>query len=98
STPKGPMSRAGRKTAVSTSPGGSRRRPATAALLAASTAALLAYPACVTTKEGDAMRADITALRARLDDIDKRDKEYKEQVVRLRKVLDQATALLTRNS
>jgi TolA-binding protein len=64
----------------------------------AATASLLAHPACVTTKEGDAMRADITALRARLDDIDKRDKEYKEQVVRLRKVLDQATALLTRNS
>ena len=44
------------------------------------------------------MRADIADLRARLDEIDKRDKEYKEQVVRLRKVLDQATALLTRNS
>ena len=44
------------------------------------------------------MQADITALRARLDEIDKRDKEYKEQVVRLRKVLDEATALLTRNS
>jgi len=44
------------------------------------------------------MQADITALRTRLDEIDKRDKEYKEQVVRLRKVLDEATALLTRNS
>jgi TolA-binding protein len=57
-----------------------------------------AGPACVTTSEGEKMQADITALRARLDDIDKRDKEYKEQVVRLRKVLDEATALLTRNS
>jgi TolA-binding protein len=55
-------------------------------------------PGCVTTSEGEKMQADITALRARLDDIDKRDKEYKEQVVRLRKVLDEATALLTRNS
>jgi len=44
------------------------------------------------------MRTDINALRVRLDEIDKRDKEYKEQVVRLRKVLDEATALLTRNS
>ncbi len=44
------------------------------------------------------MQADIAALRTRLNDIDRRDKEYKEQVVRLRKVLDEATALLTRNS
>ena len=44
------------------------------------------------------MRTDINALRVRLDEIDKRDKEYKEQVIRLRKVLDEATALLTRNS
>jgi TolA-binding protein len=44
------------------------------------------------------MRSDIADLRQRLDDIDKRDREYKEQVVRLRKVLDEATALLTRNS
>ena len=44
------------------------------------------------------MRADIDALKTRLDEIDKRDKEYKEQVLRLRKVLDEATALLTRNS
>jgi TolA-binding protein len=59
---------------------------------------LLAPTGCVTTSEGDKMRADINALRVRLDEIDKRDKEYKEQVVRLRKVLDEATALLTRNS
>jgi TolA-binding protein len=44
------------------------------------------------------MRADIADLRAKLDQIDKRDKEYKEQVVKLRTVLDQATKLLTRNS
>ena len=43
-------------------------------------------------------RPSIDALRTRLDEIDKRDREYKEQVVRLRKVLDEATALLTRNS
>ena len=59
---------------------------------------LLAPPGCVTTSEGDKMRSDVNALRVRLDEIDKRDREYKEQVVRLRKVLDEATALLTRNS
>ena len=55
-------------------------------------------PACMTTSEGEKMRADITSLKAKLDEIEKRDKDYKEQVVRLRTVLDQATKLLTRNS
>ena len=53
---------------------------------------------CVTSGDGDKMRADIASLRTRLDEIDKRDADYKEQVARLRKILDQATALLTRNS
>ena len=61
-------------------------------------AGLLAPTSCVTTTEGQKMQTDIDTLRARLDEIDKRDREYKEQVVRLRKVLDEATALLTRNS
>jgi TolA-binding protein len=62
-------------------------------------AALAATPlACVTSGEGDKMRRDISELRAKLEEIDRRDAEYKEQVTRLRKVLDQATALLTRNS
>ena len=52
----------------------------------------------MTTGEGEKMRADIANLRLKLDEIEKRDKEYKEQVVRLRTVLDQATKLLTRNS
>jgi TolA-binding protein len=93
------MSRAGRKTDVSTSPGVERR--ARALGLAASLAlGVLALPqgACMSSGEGEKMQAQITDLRARLDDIDKRDKEYKEQVVRLRKVLDEATNLLTRNS
>jgi TolA-binding protein len=59
---------------------------------------VLAPAGCVTTKEGEKLQAQVTELRARLDQIDQRDKEYKEQVVRLRKVLDEATALLTRNS
>jgi TolA-binding protein len=79
---------------VSTSAGSKRL----AALLAVLAGGLLAPPSCVTTSEGDKMRTDINALRVRLDEIDKRDKEYKEQVIRLHKVLDEATALLTRNS
>ncbi|HVV48332.1 MAG TPA: tetratricopeptide repeat protein [Polyangia bacterium] len=80
---------------MSTSAGSKRYAAALAALLLGG---LLATPACVTSTEGDKMRADINSLRVRLDEIDKRDKEYKEQVVRLKKVLDEATALLTRNS
>jgi TolA-binding protein len=90
------MSPAGRKTAVSTSTGANRKL--LTAALAAVALTTLAAPACVTTKEGEKMQADIADLRLRLDDIDKRDQQYKEQVVRLRKVLDEATALLTRNS
>jgi TolA-binding protein len=53
---------------------------------------------CVTSSEGEAMQRDIADLKVRLDAIDKRDAQYKEQVIRLKKVLDEATALLTRNS
>ncbi len=81
---------------MSTSAGSSRRAPLLAVAVLAS--GLFTSPACVTTSEGEKMQADINNLRVRLDEIDKRDKEYKEQVVRLRKVLDEATALLTRNS
>ena len=59
---------------------------------------LCAPSGCVTSTEGQKMQSSIDALRVRLDEIDKRDREYKEQVIRLRKVLDEATALLTRNS
>ncbi|HEY6477436.1 MAG TPA: tetratricopeptide repeat protein [Polyangia bacterium] len=79
---------------MSTSAGSKRL----AVLLAVLAGGLVALPSCVTTSEGDKMRTDINALRVRLDEIDKRDKEYKEQVIRLHKVLDEATALLTRNS
>ena len=89
------MSRPGRKIVVSTSPG---VKPLRVLVALATLGAAAATPGCVTSGEGEKMQADIAALRARLDDIDKRDKEYKEQVVRLRKVLDEATALLTRNS
>jgi TolA-binding protein len=92
------MSRAGRRIDVSTSPGSNRHKRAPGALLLAALVCAAGVPACMTTGEGDKLRADITDLRAKLDQIEKRDKEYKEQVVRLRTVLDQATKLLTRNS
>jgi TolA-binding protein len=83
---------------VSTSPGSNRARRAAGALALAALLSVAGSPACVTTGEGDKMRADIADLRAKLDKIEKRDKEYTEQVARLRTVLDQATKLLTRNS
>ena len=83
---------------MSTSPGSSSHNRAPGALLLAAFVAAAGLPACMTTGEGDKMRADIANLRTKLDEIEKRDKEYKEQVVRLRTVLDQATKLLTRNS
>jgi TolA-binding protein len=44
------------------------------------------------------MRADINHLRERLDALDVRDKDLNEKVGQLRQVLDEATALLGRNS
>jgi TolA-binding protein len=67
-------------------------------LLALLGSGLVATSSCTTSSEGEAMRHDIADLKGRLDAIDKRDAEYKDQVVRLHKVLDEATALLTRNS
>src|SRR6516162_6616140 len=98
---KEPMSPAGRRIDVSTSPGADRRRRGAArAVLGGLVLGALVAPqaACVSSGEGEKMQADIKDLRSRLDEIDKRDKEYKEQVVRLRTVLDEATKLLTRNS
>jgi len=90
------MSPAGPKIAVSTSPGSSLRIAVVAGLLAGGFG--FAGGGCVTSAEGEKLRHDITDLRTRLDQIDQRDKEYKEQVVKLRDVLDRATKLLTRNS
>jgi TolA-binding protein len=53
---------------------------------------------CVTSGEGDRIRSDIAQLRDRVDAMDRRDAEINEQVARLRKVLDEATKLLGRNS
>lgn len=68
------------------------------ALLVLVVVALAGIGGCTSSSEGEAMRHDIADLRTRLDAIDKRDAEYKQQVVRLKKVLEEATALLTRNS
>ena len=83
---------------MSTSSGGNHIRSAVGALVLAAFVGGMGGVACMTTGEGEKMRADIASLRTKLDEIEKRDKEYKEQVVRLRTVLDQATKLLTRNS
>jgi TolA-binding protein len=61
-------------------------------------ASVAAAGGCVTSGEGDRMRSDINQLKDRLDAMDRRDVEINEQVARLRKVLDEATALLSRNS
>jgi TolA-binding protein len=53
---------------------------------------------CVTSGEGNAMRADITRLSERLETLEKRGAEAEVQTERLRKILDEATALLSRNN
>jgi tetratricopeptide (TPR) repeat protein len=89
---------------VSTSPGANERlapRRGSGRTLAGFLVALWGgalVTGCVTSSQGDLMRHDVNELRLRLDAIDKRDAEYKAQVVRLKKVLDDATALLARNS
>jgi TolA-binding protein len=77
---------------------GGRRFVAAALSFAVGVVLLAGTPGCMTSGEGEKMQADITDLRARLDAIDKRDKDWTEQVTRLKKVLDEATKLLTRNS
>jgi TolA-binding protein len=63
-----------------------------------SLAAALGLGGCMTSGEGEKMRADLTKLSERVEGMERRDTEINEQVARLRKVLDQATALLGRNS
>jgi TolA-binding protein len=52
----------------------------------------------MTTIQGRKVRTELADVRVRLDDIDKLDRDHKEQVAELRRVLDQATALLTANT
>ena len=53
---------------------------------------------CVSSGQGEVMRQDIAALATRVETIEERDVEAAEAVKKLRKVLDEATQLLTRNS
>lgn len=53
---------------------------------------------CVTSGQGDKMASDIAHLRERLDTMEVRDRDINQKVVQLRAVLDEATALLGRNS
>jgi TolA-binding protein len=59
---------------------------------------LLGLVGCVTTSQGEKMTADIAQLRGRLDAMEVRDRDINEKVAQLRKVLDEATAFLGRNS
>src|ERR1039457_1639594 len=58
----------------------------------------LALAGCVTTGQGEKMSADIGQLRQRLDVMEVRDRDINEKVGQLRTVLNEATALLGRNS
>jgi TolA-binding protein len=67
------------------------RRPALPAALA-----LVAMSGCLmTTGDGDKLRTDITQLSQRMEAVEL---HTNEQVARLKKILDEATALLERNS
>ena len=52
----------------------------------------------VSSGQGDLMRKDINSLKGRVETMEKRDKEINEKVAQLRSILDEATALLGRNS
>ncbi len=83
---------------MSTSPGAEARLLGRALWLALAVGALAPTAGCMTTGEGEKMQAQIAELRSRLDELDKRDKEYADRVATLKKVNEEATKLLTRNS
>lgn len=58
----------------------------------------VALSGCVSMWEGDRISADLSKLRERVKTLEKRDADTEEQLTRLRKVLDDATTLLARNS
>lgn len=75
----------------------SRRAPlASAAALAV--AALLALPACLTIRQGDLLRARLADCARSVDKIERFGKEHDAEVAELRKVLDEASALLASNA
>lgn len=75
-----------------------RRRSARARAVPASSVAVLFLAGCVTSSEGEAMRAETIRLKERIDDMDNRYAKATQDMDRLRKVVDEASALLTRNS
>jgi TolA-binding protein len=64
---------------------------------AAALGAVLALPACLTIRQGDLMRARIADCARAVDRIDRFGKEHDAEVAEVRKVLDQASALLASN-
>jgi TolA-binding protein len=58
----------------------------------------VAASGCVTSGQGEAMRQDIARLSERLNTLEKRGADAEIQTERLRKILDEATALLSRNN
>ena len=66
--------------------------------LAAVVIALATTPGCMTRIQGHRLQTSVAELRLRLDSVDNLDQMHKEQVIQLRAVLDQATALLIANS
>lgn len=58
---------------------------------------MLAMPACLTVRQGEKIQANLATVHARLDEIDGWDEEHRRQVAELRRVLDQASALLAAN-
>src|SRR5262249_51636271 len=72
-------------------------RNSRAPLAAALVATLLALPACLTIRQGDLLRARLADCARSVDRIERFGKEHDAEVAELRKVLDQATALLASN-
>ena len=59
---------------------------------------LLPLPGCLTTQQGDRIRADLATCARAVDGLERFDREHNQQVVDLRKVLDDASDLLAANS
>jgi TolA-binding protein len=76
-------------------------RPATTTMAIACAPAILimlATPACMTAREAAGLRGEAAGVQVRLDDLERREEEHRDQMIELRQVLDRATALLAANS